>query len=506
MIWKQIWFIAQSDFKERTRKFSFSALGALSVLAAFLFVPDPNAEMTSITVDAAYFSQGTNWTWIPVASALCTGVLLPLAGFFYLRNALALDRRTGAVDLLRTSPVGRVTYLAGKYLSHIGILLCMLLVVTLSSFCMALLHFPHMEISVIHCFSYFISIIPGIFLCSAIALLTEAVPLFQSRSGAWLAGILYFIFYVVCLSSLFDDPPGIIVRLFDMTGFLWLKDGIDQSVYPVTGNSARVALIVYEDIMINHPKMQELFFKPLCFTPERILEKTGMIFCGILICIAASVILPRYEKTRKISAVSEKRYRKSNGHGFLVTEMILSFRHCSPIWFMVMSVLWLSMFFADVETAQGLLWILAIAWSCILFSDYGCREKKSNMNTLLPTIYHAYPRQLLIRFSAGGIISLLVSAPIILRTALTGNFSGTAAGIIFALFIPALSVFLGQVSASERMFELISLIICYAMLNTTSFIRLSVISEKAYLYDMVIAGMNLFMLIISCWLRIIREK
>ena len=57
------------------------ALCALSVLAAFLFVPDSEAEMTSIAVDADYFLQGTNWTWIPMASALCTGMLLPIADF-----------------------------------------------------------------------------------------------------------------------------------------------------------------------------------------------------------------------------------------------------------------------------------------------------------------------------------------------------------------------------------------------------------------------------------------
>lgn len=105
MTGNQIWFIALSDLKERTRRLSFLALCALSVLAAFLFVPDSEAEMTSIAVDADYFLQGTNWTWIPMASALCTGMLLPIAGFFYLRNTLSFDGKTGMVALVYTSPV-----------------------------------------------------------------------------------------------------------------------------------------------------------------------------------------------------------------------------------------------------------------------------------------------------------------------------------------------------------------------------------------------------------------
>ncbi|MBD5517374.1 MAG: hypothetical protein HDR07_02360 [Lachnospiraceae bacterium] len=501
MIHNQIWFIAKADFKERTRRFSFLVLCVLAALAAFLFVPNPDAEMTSIAVDAKYFSQTTNWTWIPMASALCTGVLLPVTGFFYLRNSLSLDRKTGIVDLVYTSPVGRVTYLFGKYLSNLLILLYMLLVVTLTSLCMTILQFPSMKFSVVHCFSYFLCMIPGIFLCAALTLMTEAVPLFRSRIGVWMAGIVYFVIYVVYISSLFDDSQGIIVRLFDMTGFLWLKDSINQSVYSITGKPAQVAMFVFEDGMINNQKLPELFFAPLSFTSDRLFEKISMIIFGIVLCFASSVLMPRYENARKISSISEKTHRKTYGHGVFITEFILTFRSCSLVWLVVMFVLWLSMFFADIETAQGILWILSIAWSCVLFSEYGCREKINNLNTLLPTLFQAYSHQLLIRFCVGGAVSLLVSVPIILRTTFISGFSGAAAGIIFALFIPALSIFLGQISGSERMFEIIFLIICYLMLNTASFITLCETSGKAIIYYAIVSIITFFMLLVSCWIR-----
>lgn len=501
MIHKQIWVIAKADFKERTRRFSFLVLCVLSVLAAFLFVPNPDSEMTSIAVDARYFSQATNWTWIPMASALCTGVLLPVTGFFYLRNSLSLDRKTGIVDLVYTSPVGRVTYLLGKYLSNLLILLCMLLVVSLTAFCMTILQCPGMEISAAHCFSYFLCIVPGIFLCAALSLMAEAVPLFQGRIGVWMAGSVYFVVYVVCLSSLFDDSQGIIIRLFDMTGFLWLKDSINQSVYNITGKAAQVAMFVYEEGMIKNHRLPELFFAPLSFSPGRLFEKISMMVLGIVLCMASSLFMRRYEKNGKIVSHLEKVHKKTNGYGLFMTEFFLTFRSCSAVWLIVMFLLWLSMFFADLETAQDILWILSIAWSCILFSEYGCREKKHNLNMLLPTLFHAYSYQLLIRFIVGASVSLLVSAPVILRTASAGEFSGAAAGIIFAFFIPALAIFLGQITGTERLFEIIFLMICYVMLNTTSFIRLYVISGKAILYYVIAAILTVFMLMLSCWMR-----
>lgn len=503
MIGNQIWSIAQSDFRERTRRFSFIALCALSVLAAFLFVPDPNAEVTSITVDADYFSQIINWTWIPVASALCTGMLLPLIGFFYLRNSLTLDRKTGTVNLIYTSPVNKVVYLAGKYLSNSLILICILCVVILSSFIMTLLNFPDMKIPVLHFLSYFISIIPGIFLCSAIALLCEAVPFFQSRSGTWLAGILFFIFYLVCLDTFGKYPQGITARLFDMTGFIWLKDGIDQSVYGITGNPAYVALGVYIDGTINDLNLPELFFLPLSITSERLIEKGCMIVFAIIICIVAAAIVPRYENTRKIRTVSEKTHIKSGGHGLTVTEFILTFRSCPVAWFIMMAVLWLSMLLADMETAQEQLWVFEVAWSCILFSDYGCREKKCNLNILIPTYDRAYQNQLLVRWCMGGIISLLITVPVIIRAAFAGELMGAAAGIVFAFFVPALSIFLGQFSGSERMFEIVFLMICYLMLNSTSFISLSMTSEKAFLYCIMMSIASLLMLTVSYCMRVV---
>lgn len=504
MICNQIWSIARSDFRERTRRFSFIGLCALSVLAAFLFVPDPNAEITSITVDADYFSQAINQTWIPVASALCTGMLLPLIGFFYLRNSLTLDRKTGTVNLIYTSPVNKVVYLAGKYLSNSLILICILSVVVLSSFFMTLLNFPDMEIPVLHFLSYFISTIPGIFLCSAIALLCEAVPFLQNRSGSWLAGILFFVFYLVCLDAFVKHPQGIIARFFDMAGYVWLKDSIDQSVYSITGKPAHVALGVYKDFINSDLNLPELFFLPLSITSERLIEKGCMIVFAIIICIAAAVIVPRYENTRKIRTVSEKTHIKFGGHGLAVTEFILTFRSCSAAWFIMMTVLWLSMLLADMELAQEQLWVFAIAWSCILFSDYGCREKKCNLNILIPTYGRAYQNQLLVRWCMGGMISLIITIPVVLRAAFAGELMGAAAGIIFAFSVPALSIFLGQLSGSERMFEIVFLMICYLMLNSTSFIRLSMTSEKAFLYCIMMSIASILMLIISYCMRVVR--
>ena len=82
-----------------------------------------------------------------------------------------------------------------------------------------------------------------------------------------------FVMYIVCISLLVDDPQGVMARFLDMTGFVWLKDGIDQSVYSVTGRPAQVALGVHQDIEVSHRELSELFFQSLSFTPKRFWKK-----------------------------------------------------------------------------------------------------------------------------------------------------------------------------------------------------------------------------------------
>lgn len=63
---------------------------------------------------------------------------------------------------------------------------------------------------------------------------------------------------------------------------------------------------------------------------------------------------------------------------------------------------------------------------------------------------------------------VLLSMPVILREALAGNWAGAAAGVLSACFVPALSIFLGRISGSERVFEIVVLVIGYWMLNSRS--------------------------------------
>lgn len=501
MIAYQVCKIAQADLRERTRRLSFLIIAALSVLAAFWAVPRPTAELTSITVDTAHFSQGTTWSWVPMAAALSMGVLLPLTGFFYIRNTLTFDRETGTANLIFTSPVSKFTYLAGKYLSNILLLFSVLVIVAASSLFMAFVHFQNVGFSIFHFFSFFVSVIPGLFFCAAIALLFEAIPFFQTRTGAGLVGFSFLAIYITCLTFAVAAPQSLIAHFFDITGFSWLKDCIDKSVYSITGSPAQISLFVGGSANINDSALPALTFLQLPFTPQLLLEKVHLIILGFILCAFAAILLPRRERKQAIKKVKSKKSGKAKIHGGIASEFILTFRGCSLLWFLVMAALWCGLLIVPLEMAQKTFLPLAIAWSFVLFSDYGCREKKCLMNSLIGTVYRAYPNQLLTRWLVGSIIALFMMSPVILRTALFGEVTGALSGIILAIFIPALSIFLGEISGSERLFEIVVLIICYVMLNNTSLVLSLSLGETSALRCGFFAVTALVMVTVSYFAR-----
>lgn len=502
----QIKEIAIADYKERSRRFSFLALAALFVIFAFFAVPDPTSAITSITVDTNYFVQGTTWSWVPVAAALCIGIILPLMGFFYVRNTLIFDKETGVSNLIYTSSVSKIVYMAGKYLSNILLLFCLLLIVIVSSFYMTLIKFPNTSFPVFQFVSYFLSIIPGILICASMALLFEAIPFFQTKSGNGAAVVIFLAFYISCITFAIIQPNGMVARFFDITGFSWLKECIDHSVYPITKETAEIALFVGGSANVSNSRLLPLTFLPLHVSTKILAEKGVAVVYGIGLCAFASVVLPRTEQRTYVHKhnINSKTHR-AKPHGLLLTELLLTFSGCSFLWYLIMILLWILLLIAPIKIAQNTVLPLTMIWSIVLFSDYGCREKKCFTDELLKAIHLAYPKQLIIRWCVGSASMLFVIFPVILRTALSGEVIGMCSGVILALFIPALSIFLGQISGTERLFEIVFLSISYIMLNSPALILSLAAGENSVFRCVIFALLTISMTIISYFMRTMRR-
>lgn len=107
----------------------------------------------------------------------------------------------------------------------------------------------------------------------------------------------------------------------------------------------------------------------------------------------------------------------------------------------------------------------------------------------------------MIRWCVGSVSMLFVLFPVIVRTAISGEMIGMCSGIVWALFIPALSIFLGQISGTERLFEIVYLAICYVMFNSTALILSLAAGETSVFRCAIFAILTASMTILSCFLR-----
>ncbi len=139
--------VASADFKERSRRFSFIAIMALALFAAFWFVPRDDGSLQVMTIQPNVFLQAGNPSWIPMASAWGMGFFLPLIGFYFLRSTIVFDEKSGVSQLILSSPTGNVRYMLGKFVSGTLQLYCFAAVVLVGSLFMMLWRFPNQILS-----------------------------------------------------------------------------------------------------------------------------------------------------------------------------------------------------------------------------------------------------------------------------------------------------------------------------------------------------------------------
>lgn len=102
-----IYQVMKADLLERVRRSSFLAMCVFAMFLAFFSVPDVEAPLVSICMEPGIFSQGSNPSWIPIAIALCGGVLFPMIGLSFVKNNISMDRESGLLYGLQSMNIDR---------------------------------------------------------------------------------------------------------------------------------------------------------------------------------------------------------------------------------------------------------------------------------------------------------------------------------------------------------------------------------------------------------------
>jgi ABC-type transport system involved in multi-copper enzyme maturation permease subunit len=116
----------EAEVKMRTRSFATPlALLALCV-GAYLWIPDPTGNVSSISWDLPGGRvQGPVYSasYVGFAASVLVSIFVPLVGFYLVAGSVRRDRERGVGRILAATPLTNADYLIGKFAAHVAYLL-----------------------------------------------------------------------------------------------------------------------------------------------------------------------------------------------------------------------------------------------------------------------------------------------------------------------------------------------------------------------------------------------
>jgi len=472
--------VFRAEVQERTRRFSYLAMIAMALVAAFWFVPRNDDSMQVMSIQPDVFIQAGNASWIPVASAWGLGFFLPLVGFFYLKNTLSDDLRNGLHQYIRTSPLGNVRYALGKWVAGITLLYGVTIVVMFGSFVMMLIHFPGEWLSphdFLTPYAYLLTVIP---LFLAVALFFDSTPVLRGVLGS-IAFIAAFI-TMYTLAAMETAPPWL--RLVDVSGSTIIIRTIQDAVLEQSGAPLTILMFLGGGDFDCQPALQ-LVFHGTQLTLADIGGLAGMLGIAFVLVLASAPLLelsaranrirlPKPTKPRKTAVhMGSPVYTPAKAHSSMLlsairAEFVLLTAGQKPFFWLVAPVGWIACIFTPLDVAQGVLLPLLLLWFVNVFSALGSREHRSHLLPMVISSPGGIVRQTLAAWASGVLLALTAALPLIVRHGIAGNAAGVAACTAGAVFLPALALSLGAFSKTPRVFEVTHIIGTYLILNGVS--------------------------------------
>lgn len=474
MKWNIIYQVLKADFLEKTRRFSFLAICAVTMFLTFLSVPNIKAPFVSICLEPNIFSQGSNSSWLPITIALCGGILFPMIGLSFVQNNISMDRNTGLLYIMQSMNMPKASYVIGKYLSNLFLLTIMWILTIIGATIMLPVQFPNQLLSFHDFMSPFIGIYPGIIFASALAIFFESVS-FISRKISNAVGIttLFVMFLINYSTSDYNYP---LLRIFDFSNYQWIMESINNAVIPIIGHEVlETGILVPGGMFADSSGVQELFFHGMTWNGQYFVDKILLVIFCIVLVILAIIFLEQTEQRRKVTNHKLQKKNKTvsarvHYTSLFVTECKMLYSGLPKLCYILIVGLWVFSIFAPLKYVQSYLWIVMLIFSVVIFSQIGCREYEHNLIEYFITIKYSLVKSLVYSCIGGIISSLVLSIPIITRCLITQDYACSLGYISFSFFIPALACFLGEYTKSKRAFETIYLLICFLLINMPTFL------------------------------------
>jgi hypothetical protein len=501
-----LYHLARADFYERTRRYSFLVMLGLVLWIAYV-VASGQFRMSV----APKYGGVIDSAWVGMTMAITTSMVLGLVGFYIVKGSVARDYATGVGQIMATTPMSRLVYMLGKWLSNYAVLGITIVIVALAGIVMNLL-FGSGDLDIVALVGPLVLIgLPLLALVAALAVLFESV--------AWLRGglgnVVYAVLFLILISSTIVPAamgtPGLRGNPYiDPTGWLIIDDSVlrsAQAVYP------DATLFGFGSFGVDDP---ELFtYNGMQWTTAILLSRLMFLLVAVGLVLLAGVWFDRFDPARllpvkrraavpepalapatepiPVSGVhltplssAETRFRF---RALLSAELKLAIKAQRWWWYAVAAGLVVAQLVSPSDYAPYVL-IAAWLWPTLILSGLGCRESRFNTRQIV----FSAPRPMS-QLPAGWFSAVLVTALLgcgaLVRFLLAGDAIAILGWLTAIVFIPSLALALGTLTGSGKAFEVLYVLWMYGLTQAAPAIDFAglVPGSPFYLYAPVAIGL-----------------
>lgn len=469
-----IWNFAYADFLERVRRYSFLIVIAMTVIVGMAFVPSDNSRFG---VMGFYEYRGIyNSAWVGCGVALLTSIFLSLVGFYLVKNTITRDEEIGVRQIIAITPTTKFEYCFGKVISNTILLSIIMLIMIVVAGIMQIIRGEVLKLVLPDLILPFIIItFPTILIISSLAVFFDSISWLRASIG----NVLYFFIWISLVSTILLRQPN-----FDVLGGNIIISEIVsdiKQIYPGYNGS----FTIFGSTEVN----KVFYWNGIDWSISTIIKRCLWVVIAFLISVLSSVLLKpiskKYNKNRNISdyfinneqidvdrsVFNNKRNMtleklkpsdyKFNFMQLVMIEIKLMIRGYSWFWYVILSILLYLTISLRLENVTNYCLPLIYLWTIPLWSQIGSQEFKNKTEKLLYQARYYKIHQLFAKYLSTVILFLLIGSTTITRLIIHEKGAIVISFLIAALFISSLSLMLGILTKSSKLFEVIFTIIWY---------------------------------------------
>jgi hypothetical protein len=419
--------------------------------------------------------------WAGTLMAVCSSIMLALAGFYLVKGSIARDRSTEVGQIAAATPIRSATYLVSKLASNLAVLWFMAAVLALVAFVTLLFRNEAAAIDLWAFVSPFLIItLPATVFVAALAVLFDTARWLRGSAG----NVIYlFVAEFTIVFGMLNIP------LLDLAAVTAFTESV-RAAAAIAFPGEKIGLImgfVGLDPAMHTGEFRIFNWNGIAWTTDTLaLRLTWIGFAGIATA-AAIPFFDRFDfakRRRKLplkvkpahAAGKEKRPPRDNARSLslftwpllrfklvrvLAAELRLALKGHHWFWYAVTIGLAVGQLAAPFEVARMYLAPLAMAWPLVIWSSMGTREARYNTGPMLFSAPDPITHQLAALWLSGLVVALAAVVCMILRSFLAGEMSYAAMLLTAAFLVPSAALALGTISGSKKLFEVVYLMVWY---------------------------------------------